>query len=72
MLKFFQIKSSNLSASSFFVFFLELIAKIFFICPFLTNPPPSFVVTNGSHAYAELSDTENPPIDQIFGIDFPA
>ena len=47
MLQFSQMKSSSLSASAFFVFFLEFNAKIFFIFPFLTNPPAFSVVTNG-------------------------
>src|SRR3989337_2617373 len=70
ILKFVQMYSWSLSASSFFVRFLEPNAKMFLILPSRTKPMPFSVVTKGSHAYATSPLNENDPIDQIFGIDF--
>jgi len=66
------MNSSNLSASSSLVLFLEDRAKMFLILPLRTNPRPFLAVTNGSHAYATSSEKSNEPIDHMLGTVFPA
>ena len=62
----------SLFTSLSFERFLVASEKIFLVLPSRTNPRPSRVVTNGSHAYASVDWKENDPIDHMFGTDFPA